>query len=285
MTFWCRSGDRSAGARLAVWPRPSARSCGAPRPTRRSRTSRSRASRSRLRSRAGSGGSRLRRRARTPTSGSSTRRRPRGSRPPERIAAGELDDQFPIDVFQTGSGTSSNMNANEVMRLARRRGRAPERRRQPGPVLERRLPVRRAPGCAGRDRRRPAARARAARQRRWRRKAKEFDDVVKSGRTHLMDADAGDAGPGVRRVRRAGAPGHRAASQDALPRLGRIPLGGTADGHRHQHPPEFAARVRSPAPRGDRVSTSRRRPTTSRPRPRATAWSKPRAPSRSSPSR
>src|SRR5499427_10260708 len=33
----------------------------------------------------------------------------------DRIAAGELDDQFPIDVFQTGSGTSSNMNANEVM--------------------------------------------------------------------------------------------------------------------------------------------------------------------------
>src|SRR5919202_5878434 len=33
----------------------------------------------------------------------------------ERIARGELDDQFPLDVFQTGSGTSSNMNANEVM--------------------------------------------------------------------------------------------------------------------------------------------------------------------------
>src|SRR5436189_5563278 len=33
----------------------------------------------------------------------------------DRIASGELDDQFPIDVFQTGSGTSSNMNANEVM--------------------------------------------------------------------------------------------------------------------------------------------------------------------------
>ena len=32
-----------------------------------------------------------------------------------RIASGELDDQFPIDVFQTGSGTSSNMNANEVL--------------------------------------------------------------------------------------------------------------------------------------------------------------------------
>ena len=33
----------------------------------------------------------------------------------ERVASGELDDQFPIDVFQTGSGTSSNMNANEVI--------------------------------------------------------------------------------------------------------------------------------------------------------------------------
>src|SRR5918993_5947004 len=33
----------------------------------------------------------------------------------ERVASGELDDQFPIDVFQTGSGTSSNMNANEVL--------------------------------------------------------------------------------------------------------------------------------------------------------------------------
>src|SRR3954447_12110107 len=33
----------------------------------------------------------------------------------DRVASGELDDQFPIDVFQTGSGTSSNMNANEVI--------------------------------------------------------------------------------------------------------------------------------------------------------------------------
>src|SRR5215207_1463870 len=33
----------------------------------------------------------------------------------ERVASGELDEQFPIDVFQTGSGTSSNMNANEVI--------------------------------------------------------------------------------------------------------------------------------------------------------------------------
>src|ERR1044071_7482398 len=33
----------------------------------------------------------------------------------DRVAAGELDDQFPLDVFQTGSGTSSNLNANEVI--------------------------------------------------------------------------------------------------------------------------------------------------------------------------
>ena len=68
----------------------------------------------------------------------------------DRIANGELDDQFPIDVFQTGSGTSSNMNANEVIANARRRGRPRERRRQHGPVVERRLPDRRAPRCARR---------------------------------------------------------------------------------------------------------------------------------------
>ena len=41
----------------------------------------------------------------------------------DRIAAGEFDDQFPIDVFQTGSGTSTNMNANEVIASLARRGR------------------------------------------------------------------------------------------------------------------------------------------------------------------
>ena len=79
------------------------------------------------------------------------------------IAAGEHDDQFPIDVFQTGSGTSSNMNANEVMADARRRRRAPERPRQPRPVVERRLPVGGAPGGARCRDERPAARARRAR--------------------------------------------------------------------------------------------------------------------------
>ena len=67
-----------------------------------------------------------------------------------RVAAGEFDAQFPLSVWQTGSGTQSNMNVNEVVAhlaslalgggLGARAPRAPERRRQPGPVVERRLP-------------------------------------------------------------------------------------------------------------------------------------------------
>ena len=62
------------------------------------------------------------------------------------IADGQHDDQFPIDVFQTGSGTSSNMNANEV--IASYRGaangvhRAPQRRREHVAVVQRHLPHR-----------------------------------------------------------------------------------------------------------------------------------------------
>ena len=61
------------------------------------------------------------------------------------IADGLHDDQFPIDVFQTGSGTSSNMNANEVIASicdAQRRDRAPQRRRQHVAVVQRHLPHR-----------------------------------------------------------------------------------------------------------------------------------------------
>ena len=66
------------------------------------------------------------------------------------VGAGEHDDQFPVDVFQTGSGTSSNMNANEVIANLAGDGRPSQRPRQYGPVLQRRLPLRRAPGGAGR---------------------------------------------------------------------------------------------------------------------------------------
>ena len=67
------------------------------------------------------------------------------------VARGEHDDQFPIDVFQTGSGTSSNMNANEVIATLAGDGRPPQRPRQPGPELERRVPVGRPPGRAAGD--------------------------------------------------------------------------------------------------------------------------------------
>ena len=63
------------------------------------------------------------------------------------IADGLHDDQFPIDVFQTGSGTSSNMNANEVIASicdAQRRDGAPQRRRQHVAVVQRHLPHRHA---------------------------------------------------------------------------------------------------------------------------------------------
>ena len=61
------------------------------------------------------------------------------------VAAGEHDDQFPIDVFQTGSGHVVEHERQRGHRGARRRGRAPQRPRQPRAVLQRRLPVGRAP--------------------------------------------------------------------------------------------------------------------------------------------
>ena len=75
----------------------------------------------------------------------------------DEVAAGKHDDQFPIDVFQTGSGASSNMNANEVMANLAGDGHASERPREHGPVVERRLPVGGAPGGPRRGHPRPAA--------------------------------------------------------------------------------------------------------------------------------
>ena len=87
------------------------------------------------------------------------------------VAAGEHDAQFPVDVFQTGSGTSSNMNANEVIANLAGDGRPPQRPRQHGPVVERRLSLGRPPGGARRGEPRPAARARRARRGARRRRA------------------------------------------------------------------------------------------------------------------
>src|SRR5436309_5056763 len=105
----------------------------------------------------------------------------------DRIAAGELDDQFPIDVFQTGSGTSSNMNANEVMAALAGDDVHANDDVNMGQSSNDVFPS--AVHLAALDEITndllPAlhvlAESLAA-------KASEFDDVIKSGRTHLMDA-------------------------------------------------------------------------------------------------
>ena len=107
-------------------------------------------------------------------------------------------------------------------------------------------------------------------------KAQEFDDVVKSGRTHWMDAvpvTLGQEFAGYAAQIREGV----ARVQDALPRLGQIPLGGTAVGTGLNTHPEFAARVRAILSRGHGPRRSPRPPTRSRRRRRATASSRCRA--------
>lgn len=161
------------------------------------------------------------------------------------VADGRWNDQFPIDVFQTGSGTSSNMNANEVVATL-----AEERLGRPvhpndhvnasqssndvfpssihiaatGAVLNDLIP-------ALRHLRDVLAR-----------KAGEFATAVKSGRTHLMDATpvtlgqefggyAAQVGHGVERL------------EAVLPRLAELPLGGTAVGTGINAPDGFGGRV------------------------------------------
>src|SRR4051812_24154263 len=102
----------------------------------------------------------------------------------DRVAAGELDDQFPIDVFQTGSGTSSNMNANEVIATLAGEGVHPNDDVNMGQSSNDVFPS--AVHLAALDRLTndllPALDRLAAS---LEAKANEFDDVVKSGRTHL----------------------------------------------------------------------------------------------------
>jgi fumarate hydratase class II len=161
----------------------------------------------------------------------------------DRIAAGELDDQFPIDVFQTGSGTSSNMNANEVIAALAGEGVHANDDVNMGQSSNDVFPS--AVHLAALDEATndllPAmdklATALEA-------KAKEFDDVIKSGRTHLMDAvpvTLGQEFSGYAAQVRQGI----ARVNDALPRLGQIPLGGTAVGTGMNTHAEFAARVRA----------------------------------------
>jgi fumarate hydratase, class II len=161
----------------------------------------------------------------------------------DRIANGELDDQFPIDVFQTGSGTSSNMNANEVIAALAGDDVHANDDVNMGQSSNDVFPS--AVHLAALDRivndLVPAldrlARSLGA-------KAREFDDVVKSGRTHWMDAvpvTLGQEFGGYAAQVREG----KARVEGSLERLGKIPLGGTAVGTGLNTHPQFAERVRA----------------------------------------
>jgi fumarate hydratase, class II len=160
----------------------------------------------------------------------------------ERVASGELDDQFPIDVFQTGSGTSSNMNANEVIATLAGEDIHPNDDVNMGQSSNDVFPS--AVHLAALEQLTqeliPALEQLANS---LGLKSQEFDDVVKSGRTHLMDAvpvTLGQEFSGYAAQVRQGADRVR----DTLERVGQIPLGGTAVGTGLNTHPEFAERVR-----------------------------------------
>ena len=161
----------------------------------------------------------------------------------DRVAAGELDDQFPIDVFQTGSGTSSNMNANEVIATLAGEDVHPNDDVNMGQSSNDVFPSAvhlAALGEIASDLLPALAQLAEALER----KAAEFDDVVKSGRTHLMDAvpvTLGQEFGGYAAQVRQGI----ARVESTLERLGQIPLGGTAVGTGLNTHAEFAERVRA----------------------------------------
>jgi fumarate hydratase, class II len=161
----------------------------------------------------------------------------------ERIANGELDDQFPIDVFQTGSGTSSNMNANEVMAALAGEGVHANDDVNMGQSSNDVFPS--AVHLAALDEIvNDLLPALAQLTKALEAKAVEFDDVVKSGRTHWMDAvpvTLGQEFGGYAAQVREG----KARVESTLERLGKIPLGGTAVGTGLNTHPEFATRVRA----------------------------------------
>ncbi|MDX3093935.1 class II fumarate hydratase [Streptomyces sp. ME01-24h] len=161
------------------------------------------------------------------------------------VAEGRWDAHFPIDVFQTGSGTSSNMNANEVIATlaSERLGRDVHPNdhvnasQSSNDVFPSSLHIAATAAVTGDLI--PALEHLAAA---LERKAGEFADVVKSGRTHLMDATPVTLGQefgGYAAQVRYGVERLRAS----LPRLAELPLGGTAVGTGINTPPGFSAAV------------------------------------------
>jgi fumarate hydratase class II len=160
----------------------------------------------------------------------------------DEVAAGQHDDQFPIDVFQTGSGTSSNMNANEVIASLAGAKVHPNDHVNMGQSSNDVFPS--AVHLAALDQATntllPALKQL---ERSLDRKARKFKNVVKSGRTHLMDAvpvTLGQEFAGYAAQARLGQ--ERVAA--ALEHVRQIPLGGTATGTGLNTHPKFAAGVR-----------------------------------------
>ena len=166
----------------------------------------------------------------------------------DEVAAGQHDEHFPVDVFQTGSGTSSNMNANEVIAtLATRTSGAGGVAVHPNDhvnasqssndVFPTTIHLA-ATEAVARDVI-PALEHLAAA---LRRRAAEWVDVVKAGRTHLMDAVpvtlGQEAGGWATQVEQAAA-----RLRDGLPRLAELPIGGTAVGTGLNAPAGFGAAV------------------------------------------
>jgi fumarate hydratase, class II len=160
------------------------------------------------------------------------------------VAAGEHDDEFPIDVFQTGSGTSTNMNANEVITtLARAAGTEVHPNdhvnasQSSNDVFPSAIHV--AAAVAVRHDLLPVLDHLASV---LGDKAAETAEIVKAGRTHLMDATPVTLGQEL-----AGYAAQVSSARDriaaALPRVGELPLGGTATGTGLNAPTGFAAAV------------------------------------------
>src|SRR4051794_31019825 len=159
----------------------------------------------------------------------------------DEVAEGEHDDQFPIDVFQTGSGTSSNMNANEVIANLAGDGAHPNDHVNMGQSSNDVFPsaVHLAAVAEAHDRLLPALERLAGA---FERKAEEFADVVKAGRTHMMDAVPVTLGQEFGGYAAQVRLGHDRV-RDSLGRAAQIPLGGTATGTGLNTHPQFASKV------------------------------------------
>ena len=163
----------------------------------------------------------------------------------DQVARGDHDEHFPINVFQTGSGTSSNMNMNEVLAnlAAERLGRPVHPNddvnhpMSSNDMFPASIHIAAATGVL-----RDLVPALEHLARSLEAKADEFADVVKAGRTHLMDATpvtlgqefggyAAQVRMGVERL------------HASMPRLAELPLGGTAVGTGINSPPGFGGRV------------------------------------------